>query len=456
MRVSSNLLYLCLLFWAPALVRGDARILAGPMVGHTTTTSARIWVETDQPSEITIDYWQDPRVLYDDGIPAPISHGAAKGHTASAFPHTGVIELSGLTPGGLIHYDVYVDGRPIRPLSPQVFSLMPPEVPDPQEPDELAEFNIAFGSCNFTARIPIQNLWAQVVRYRPMAFLFIGDNNYLPSHADAWNIEENDARIFIADMHRSLRDITGVRELMASTPSYGIWDDHDYGTGNSDRTFRFHDLTLDVFRQYWANPAYGTRDTPGVFYSFRIADVEFFMLDDRFYRDPNLSPDRKTMLGAGQLAWLKKSLKASTATFKVIANGGTLAVDEGKETWARFGSERDDFLQWMFAEKIGGVFFIAGDWHVGVINRLHRPQDKYPLYELLSSNLAVKIKPRERVELTEGPGNNQWVSPFVIDFNFGLLRFEGKRGQRIAILRIVDQQGDFRAELTLSESDLQP
>ena len=38
-----------------------AEILAGPMIGHTTPTSARIWVETDQPARVTIDYFHDPR-----------------------------------------------------------------------------------------------------------------------------------------------------------------------------------------------------------------------------------------------------------------------------------------------------------------------------------------------------------------------------------------------------------
>ena len=178
------------------------------------------------------------------------------------------------------------------------------------------------------------------------------------------------------------------------------------------------------------------------------------MLDDRFHRDPDEAPDRKTMLGTAQLEWLKSSLKASRATFKVIAGGGTLLVDEGKETWSRFGSERDDFLKWMFSEGIEGVFFIAGDWHIGVLNRLNRPGFPYPLYELLSSNLAVKIIPRDRVELAEGTANNQWVSKRYTGYNFGSLRFTGDRGDRSVTLQIVDDTGGVQAELTLHETDL--
>ncbi len=431
-----------------------AELLAGPMVGHTTQTSARIWVETDAPADIRIDYWQEPRLIYDPIVREPIQRGTAFGGTALDFPHTGMVELADLKPGWLIHYNVLIDGKLQRALSTQIFSLFPPEVIDLQEPDDLTDFSVGFASCNFPARIPIQPIWAQVVRRRPVAFVFLGDNNYLPNKPENLDIDGDDLQFVISDTHRTLKNIAGVRELMASTSSYGIWDDHDYGPGDSDRTFPGKEISLDIFRRYWANPAPDISDPPGVFHSFRIADAEFFLLDNRYNRDPNKAENRSTMLGGVQLEWLKESLKKSNATFKIIGGGGTLAVDVGKETWNRFGTERDDFLKWMFAEKIEGVLFIAGDWHVGVLNRLHRPQDAYPLYELLSSNIAVKNIPRDTVEIAEGPSNHQWVSPFVIDYNFGLLRFGGIRGNRTVTMQIIDENGVIRVELKVNESDL--
>lgn len=60
-----------------------------------------------------------------------------------------------------------------------------------------------------------------------------------------------------------------------------------------------------------------------------------------FPRDPNEAEDRKTMFGQGQIDWLKASLKASTATFKVIANGNSMVVDfTGRgERWDNFGAD---------------------------------------------------------------------------------------------------------------------
>src|SRR5690606_25020428 len=162
-----------------------------------------------------------------------------------------------------------------------------------------------------------------------------------------------------------------------------IWDDHDFGPNNSDRTFKWRELGLDLFKKYWPNPSAGTPDTPGVFHSFRIADVEFFMLDGRYHRDPNQDPNRKTMLGEGQLTWLKERLTESQATFKVIVSGHTLTINrhDNGEYWANFGNERDEFLDWLFSERISGVFFVSGDWHVGSLSRIEYSSEGYPLYE---------------------------------------------------------------------------
>ena len=323
-----------------------AELVAGPMVGHTTTSSARIWVETSQSADIRVDYWQEPRLLYDPVVKAPFVRGSATGRTTADYPHTGTLELLDLNLGWLIHYEVLVDGKAVRAIATQSFSLFPPLVPDPEKPDRIAEFSIAFGSCTFPARIPIQPIWAQVVRRRPMAFLFLGDNNYLPNKPENFETDAETTRYIMAYSYRSLRNVAGIREVMASTPSYGIWDDHDYGPGNSDRTFRWKQISLDVFHRYWPNSKPGNAAGPGIYFSFQIADVAFFLLDNRYHRDPNDAEDRETMLGAAQLSWLKERLKSSTATFKIVAHGGTVLVNDGlgKETWNRFGSERDHFL----------------------------------------------------------------------------------------------------------------
>jgi alkaline phosphatase D len=447
--IPALLLLFCANLYGQRRTQLPAQLLSGPMLGHTTSTLATIWVETDSPAEVKVHYWVESG-------PSPIVRGIAVGRTDRAAPHVGIIRLEGLPARALVHYELEIDGRAIRPQGVQSFMMMPAL-------DAPANFKVAFTSCMNPIRVPIQPIWTQVGIFRPDALLLIGDNNYMPMRPDAYEAPESTVSFALARYHRYLRDVPGLRCVLSSTPTYAIWDDHDYGPNDSDRTFKWRDLTLDLFKKYWPNPSAGTSSTPGVFYSFKIADVEFFMLDDRYHRDPNNAPDRKTMLGAGQLAWLKDQLKASTATFKVIVNGHTMTIDrQGRgEYWANFGNERDEFLEWMFAERIGGVFFISGDWHVGSLSRIDFSRDGYPLYELISSNAAVRsleADDNQYMHNRQPAGHNRRFPGPIIndiqDYNFGLLEFSGAGGNRVATLKLVDHRGEVRAVHQLTQNDL--
>ena len=420
------------------------------MIGHTTATSASIWVETDRPAEVKVRYWVEKGTH-------PIVRDVASGRTTDEAPHTGVVTLGDLPEGGLVHYELEIDGRPIRPQTVQSFPLLP------KAGASGSSFSVAFASCMHPVRVPIQPLWTQVGVYRPDALLLIGDNNYLPVYPEAYKVPESTVQYAMARNQRYLRDVPGLRSVLATTPTYAIWDDHDYGPNNSDRTFQWKELSLDLFKKYWPNPGAGTAETPGIFYSFKIGDAEFFMLDDRYHRDPNEAPDRETMLGAGQLAWLKRGLAESAATFKVIVNGHTLTVDRGdeKEYWARFGDEREEFLDWMFEEGIEGVFFLSGDWHVGSLSRIEYEEEGYPLWELISSNAGVHPVEADLHQYgyrRQTTGNSRSFDGPIIndvrDYNFGLLEFSGEEGDRSVMLRLIDDRGQVRAAHRLTQAHL--
>ncbi len=422
-----------------------AELITGPMVGHTTPTSAKIWVETDVPSDVQITYWVAPnnQAVYKNMV---------SGKTTKDAPHTAVVTLNNLSPQAQIHYEVRLNKRLIRPLSPQIFFTLPPE---PQD-DKVANFMVAFGSCMNPSNVPYQPIWNKAVQFRPAAFLYIGDINYLPSPELEFGEDPNLIRETMAIYHRDTRHLQGIRTLMATTPSYGIWDDHDFGPNNSDKTFKWREETLDLYNRYWANPSAGLADTKGIFYKFKIADAEFFMLDNRYHRESVKDENRTTMFGQAQMDWLKKSLAKSSATFKIIVQGGSSVVDGQGELWSHWGTERDDFLTWMFGEKISGVFFLAGDWHVGTLNRLHRPQDAYPLYELLSSNTGVRKEPIATDPTSGSGGHNQSAAIMYRGYNFGAVSFAGKKGERTVSLQIIDENGHVQIHRRLSEKDLSP
>ena len=144
-----------------------------------------------------------------------------------------------------------------------------------------------------------------------------------------------------------------------------------------------------LFKENWNNPAYGDPEWPGTWFRFNIADVDFFILDSRSYRT-NPHAENPTMLGPVQKAWLLEQLKASKATFKVIASPVPWAYEskgESLDTWNGYREERSEIFQFLSKNKLDGVVLLSADRHRSDVWRIERPSG-YALYEFESSRLT--------------------------------------------------------------------
>ena len=113
--------------------------------------------------------------------------------------------------------------------------------------------------------------------------------------------------------------------------------------------------------------------------------VEIFLLDQRQYRqdqpcnDPGLLDPAKCsdldasrkFLGTAQLAWFKSKLKASTATWKVIANEVMIMNTKFTSTqyynfdsWQGYQKERVEVVKYIRDNAIKNVVFCTGDIHL--------------------------------------------------------------------------------------------
>ena len=122
---------------------------------------------------------------------------------------------------------------------------------------------------------------------------------------------------------------------------------------------------MDFFLQNWNNPAVSDPQWPGVWHRFVIGDAEFFMLDGRNYRT-NPFASSPTMLGPVQKRWLLSALRASRATFKVIASpvNWVIGSKEGShDTWQGFPEERREIFEFLADHRIEGVFLLSSDRH---------------------------------------------------------------------------------------------
>ena len=128
---------------------------------------------------------------------------------------------------------------------------------------------------------------------------------------------------------------------------------------------------LEGFRTNWNNPAYGSEEWPGCWFKLSIADVDFFMLDGRFYRT-NPYTEKPSMLGPEQKAWFLKELGQSQATFKVLASPVPWSFNtknKSRDTWNGFRDERNEILRWGHPDT-GRILVRDGyGWAVRVTDR---------------------------------------------------------------------------------------
>ena len=151
------------------------------------------------------------------------------------------------------------------------------------------------------------------------------------------------------------------------THHYAIWDDHDYGPNEANRSFVLKDQSLALFKRYWSNPAYGLPGEPGIFTSFTFRDIDFFLLDNRYHRNSDKAPDTpdKSMLGR-QTACMAQgcaaSVEGAVQDHRQRQSDAESVRGTGK-AGSNFPAERADFLGWLNETGISGVLFLSGDVH---------------------------------------------------------------------------------------------
>jgi alkaline phosphatase D len=415
------------------------------LLGAVSSETVRLRVHAPAGTHhVMLEYWPKQELAALPRKIGPIPLGAAEHSVAR-------VDITDLRPDTAYNYRVLIDGRAVVLDAALEFRTQPAlhELADAQD------FSVAMGSCAYTKKEdnadqdnPYGNdagIFDTITDQRPDMMLWLGDNLYLRKQ----DIEQPGG---MADRYRAIHSTSAVQRLLRSVPNYAVWDDHDYGPNDAGSEFALKEVSLALFQRFWANPSYGLPDVPGVFTRVSHQDVDFFLLDDRWYRDgDNASAEpRKAMLGKDQLAWLRRSLLDSTASYKVIVNG-TQMLNEANhfESWSHFDSERSAFLRWLDNADIEGVLFISGDRHHTEVLRRERP-GRYPLYELTCSPLAGW----HQIVAEERDNPQRLPDTLVAQSNFCRLDFSGPREARVLTIRAFDNQGGELWALDLPRHDL--
>jgi len=243
---------------------------------------------------------------------------------------------------------------------------------------------------------------ASILALRPDFFVGTGDNVYYDAPRGSA------ARTPAAMRKKWHQQFVQPRfvDLFARVPTYWEKDDHDYRYDDCDNTGdRLPSVAWGrrIFREQV--PITDPRQPQAVTYrTYRPGKLlQFWLVENRDYRSPNRSPDRpeKTLWGRRQREWLKRTLLASDATFKIIISPtpmigpDDLRKRDNHCDLGGFRQERDAFFAW--ARRVGllekGLYLICGDRHWQYHAVHPTGLEEFSCGALVDANARLGVKP---------------------------------------------------------------
>ncbi|MET9518131.1 alkaline phosphatase D family protein [Streptomyces sp. NPDC002994] len=478
---------------APAqTLSGRPRAAWGVQTGDVTSSSGLVWVRSDRPARMIVETSATESFRHSRRWHGPL--------LGPGTDFTGTTSLRGLPAGEQVHYRV--------------------TLADPDDPRRTGEaFQGTFRTASVKRRDGVRFLWSgdiagqgwginpdiggyrvyeEMRRLDPDFFLCSGDTVYadgviqpsvtLPDGRVWRNITTREkAKVaetldeFRGNFRYNLLD-ENVRRFNAQVPSIVQWDDHEvrnnWYPGQILDDARYTEKNVDVlaarsmraFSEYFPLSTLPARAKGGNENDGRVYRVvrqgpllDVFVLDMRTYRNansPGRQPDDTTgILGAEQLAWLKRELSRSRAVWKVIASDMPLgivvpdgaanfeAVAQG-DPGAPLGRELQiaELLRHIKHARITGTVWLTADVHYTSAQHYDPSRaafkDFAPFWEFVSGPLAAGGFPATRLDATFGPDQvflkaptRANVSPMESPQHFGEVEIDGGSGELTVRLR---------------------
>lgn len=415
------------IFTSESCYAQDNWLRSGPMLGFVEMRDACIWFQTTKETDVCIE-WR----------PA-----GTTGNWMSRCMHTnsygvGRFELHHLEPGTRYEYKLQ-SGKGVVTGASVAGSFH--TQPLWQYRTDPPEFTMALGSCAFineenydrpgTPYGSHYEIFEAIAAANPDLMLWLGDNVYF-REVD-WNSLEG-----MVHRYTHSRSLPELQPLLSRCAHYAIWDDHDFGPNDSNGSFIHKDWSQQAFEMFWANPSYGLPGLQGgITGMFTWGDVDFFLLDDRYYRTQwDIKGMEPAILGRGQVQWLIHALSTSRASFKMVCVGSQFLNTEAVyENFSRWTAERQQIIELIEANNIKGVVFLTGDRHCTELSKLTLTNGQ-TIYDLTVSPFTSGSHDTSKENNTlRVPGTS------VATQNFATIQVSGKLKKRSLLIKVFDYTG---------------
>jgi alkaline phosphatase D len=212
--------------------------------------------------------------------------------------------------------------------------------------------------------------FAAMLALKPDFFIGTGDIVYYdqPSASAAGTLPELRRK-----WHEQFR-FPRLTEFFAHTPAFWSKDDHDFRFNDADHggdKLPAPTAGIEMFREQMPILPAGDLTTP-TYRTHRIhRDVQLWFTEGRDFRSPNRMPDgpEKSLWGTEQREWLKRTLKDSDATWKIIITPTPMvgpddaSKKDNHTSAAGFRHEATAFFSWAIENGVGPLMTFCGDRH---------------------------------------------------------------------------------------------
>lgn len=417
-----------------------AKLVSGPMLAGMEMREAQVWVQTARPSMIRVAY-AEASDRENRAWSLPVETDPALGNTATAI-------LPGIEPGKTYHYTIELNGE----LQATSHPFTSPAYYHGRTPPP--DFSIAVGGGHYRIEEgfepPYQILGAgyeifeTIAAADPALMLWLGNTAHL--RESDWGSRSGYLKRF-----SHARSAPELAKLLSSVPNYAIWGEADYGSPHAGAHYSYRQFAESSFSAFWPRPVEVPK-LDGIATRFRYADVEFFMLDTRSYRnDTPTSEEPFQILGEPQIEWLRQELIRSTATFKVIMAGAPILNPAKSPSNLSYAErEHNRLLQMLRSENIAGLFFISGGKYYGELTRLVHASS-YNLYDLTVGPLTANPRENEdELNYFRMPGSS------TFERHFALIDFKGPEEERRIVIRVMSTEGKELWSREITASQLRP
>ncbi|MEO5928578.1 MAG: alkaline phosphatase D family protein [Candidatus Kapaibacterium sp.] len=352
-----------------------------PLVGAVTDSKATIAAWGTIGGDLKLQYGTDE--TFNSNVQTMTQTATQQNDLVAKF------FLANLSPDTRYYYRVMSTTDQVL-SKPASFKTFPAEGKD-------APLTVFFGSCQQGTTGDIGKTFKQAAQMGGDLFIQLGDWGYpdalIPGYPGTPGTIRQSYELRLDTTYPFARDI------LSQMPLAYVWDDHDFGGNNSSGALP-ETLRKELILNYDQHiPHYDLPSSEGLWHSFTMGNVEFFMIDDRSQRNPVDSafpggkfkpPVGHSMLagypvsGVDQRTWLLNAIRTSTARWKVLVSqvffnpatsvGITLALIGGRtdvakefaDKWVGYPADVDSMKALFQSGYKKNFLIISGDAHTNL------------------------------------------------------------------------------------------